>query len=162
MLRPCTNDIDYNYHIKAIDQLQSYGVFITPHHATSCLQPRERTHTCTHTHTHTDIHGQKKPGAPGLKIKYRYEVNLLLFLFHSTFQKVTIAFLHTYHAQVAMNVCVCMHFLQWPTLQTAWICKNCLIGKRTEIQSYTLYSTVQDTKHSDGYIDCQVWLSRPC
>ena len=49
--------------------------------------------------------------------KHSYEVNMLLFLFHSPFIKVIIAFLHT---SITLKLidgyeCSCsyMHFLQW-------------------------------------------------
>ena len=48
--------------------------------------------------------------------KHSYEVNLLLFLFHSTFQKVIIAFLHTSITPDTVASYECSHartFFQW-------------------------------------------------
>ena len=62
-----TNNTGYSCHIKAVELLnQSYGVHITPHHATSYLQPWGLTYMQTHTHMHTDIidkTNSKKQGA---------------------------------------------------------------------------------------------------
>ena len=61
-----TNNTGYSCHIKAVELLnQSYGVHITPHHATSYLQPWGLTYTQIHTHAyrHQDKTNSKKQGA---------------------------------------------------------------------------------------------------